>query len=73
MENKSGSGMRDEHPRSFFQELRSRFFGLKKMLQKFFDADPGYGIFFDSGSWMGKFGSGSATLCSTRKICDFWA
>jgi hypothetical protein len=30
--------IRDEHPRSFFRELRNSFFGLK--IFKFFDADP---------------------------------
>jgi hypothetical protein len=47
---KSGSGMRDEHPRSFFQELRNRFLRLKILL-KFFYAYPGSGNFFtlDSG------------------------
>jgi hypothetical protein len=41
---KSGSGIRDEHPRSFFRELRNNFFGAK--ILKFFDADP------DPGSWI---------------------
>jgi hypothetical protein len=34
-----GSGIRDEHPESYFRELRNHFFGLK--IFKFFDADPG--------------------------------
>jgi hypothetical protein len=60
-----GSGIRDrkiqdEHPRSYFRELRNNFFGLK--ICKFFDEEPdsGSGIFFtlDPGSGMEKFGSG---------------
>jgi hypothetical protein len=40
-----GSGIRDEQPGSYFQELRNHFFGVKlyKIL-KFFDADPGSGM-----------------------------
>jgi hypothetical protein len=41
----SGSGIRDEHPGSYFLELRnhfSGFFGVK--ILKFFDADPGSGM-----------------------------
>jgi hypothetical protein len=59
-EKKSGSGpgnpdtgirIRGEHPRSFFGELRNSFW-LKTL--KFFDADPGPGIFLtlDPGSRM---------------------
>jgi hypothetical protein len=45
MGKKSRSGIRilDEHPRSYFRELRKQFFGLK--IHKFFDADPGSGNF----------------------------
>jgi hypothetical protein len=35
----SGSGIRDEHPGSYFLELRNHFFWFK--ILKFFDADPG--------------------------------
>ncbi len=38
----SGSGIRDEQPRSYFLELRNHFFGDK--ILKFFDADPGSGM-----------------------------
>ncbi len=38
----SGSGIRDEQPRSYFLELRNHFFGVK--ILKFFDADPGSGM-----------------------------
>jgi hypothetical protein len=38
----SGSGIRDEQPRSYFLELRNHFFGVK--ILKFFDADPGSGL-----------------------------
>jgi hypothetical protein len=42
----SGSGIRDEQPGSYFQELRNHyffgFFGVK--ILKFFDADPGSGL-----------------------------
>jgi hypothetical protein len=38
----SGSGIRDEKPRSYFLELRNHFLGLK--ILKFFDADPGSGM-----------------------------
>jgi hypothetical protein len=41
----SGSGIRDEQPGSYFQELRNHFFvflGVK--ILKFFDADPGSGM-----------------------------
>jgi hypothetical protein len=34
----SVSGIRDEHPGSYFRELRNNFWGLK--ILKFFDADP---------------------------------
>jgi hypothetical protein len=44
--------IQNEHPRSFFRELRNSFFGLKML--KFFDEDPdpGSGIFstLDPGS-----------------------
>jgi hypothetical protein len=45
---RSGSGIWDEHPRSYFRELRL-IFGLK--ILKFFDADPdpGSGILW---SWI---------------------
>jgi hypothetical protein len=39
---KSGSGIRDEHPRSFFQSLET-VFGVK--ILKFFDADLDPGSF----------------------------
>jgi hypothetical protein len=41
----SGSGIRDEHPGSYFLELRNNFFAFfgVKILQ-FFDEDPGSGI-----------------------------
>jgi hypothetical protein len=35
---KSGSGIRDEHPKSFFRELQKHFYGVK--ILQFFDADP---------------------------------
>jgi hypothetical protein len=35
----SRSAIRDEQPRSYFQELLKQFFGLK--IPKFFDVDPG--------------------------------
>jgi hypothetical protein len=41
-----GPGIRDEQPRSYFLELRNPFFWVK--ILKFFDADPGSGI------WNGK-------------------
>jgi hypothetical protein len=49
MGGKSGSGIRDEHPRSLFQELsNSLLLGLK--ILKFFNADPDprSGIFYSS-------------------------
>jgi hypothetical protein len=52
----SGSGIRDEQPGSYFLELRNHFFyifGVK--ILKFFDEDPGSGI-WDPG-WR-QFGSG---------------
>jgi hypothetical protein len=51
---KSGTGIRDEYPRSFFRELRT-VLGLK--ILKFFDADPDPDL-FDPGSGMEKFVSG---------------
>jgi hypothetical protein len=41
MGKKSGSrsGMRDEHPGSYFRELRNNFSRVK--ILKFYDADPG--------------------------------
>jgi hypothetical protein len=68
--------VRDEHPASYFRELRNNFFGLKMVL-KFFDADadPGSEIFLslDRGSRIEKFRSGirekhpgSATLSDVR-------
>jgi hypothetical protein len=73
--------IRDEHPRSFFRELRNNFLGSK--ILKFFDADPdpGSGMFLtpDPGSGREKFGSRiwekhpeSATLNSEHKISDFF-
>ncbi len=57
---KSGSGIRilEEHPGSYVREL-TNIFWVKKIL-KFFDADPGSGIFLtlDPGSGMEQFGSG---------------
>jgi hypothetical protein len=35
---RSRSGIRDEHPRLYFRELRKQFLGLK--ILKFFEADP---------------------------------
>jgi hypothetical protein len=41
----SGSGIRDEQPRSYFPELRNHFFGFFEVkILKFFDADPGSGM-----------------------------
>jgi hypothetical protein len=41
----SGSGIRDEEPRSYFLELRNHFFGFFGVkILKFFDEDPGSGI-----------------------------
>ncbi len=37
----SGSGIRDEQPRSYFRELRNNFLGLKNLNS---DADPGSGM-----------------------------
>jgi hypothetical protein len=54
--------IRDEHPRSFFRELRIQFLGLK--ILKFFDADSGADLdsgivlSMDPGSGMEKIGSG---------------
>jgi hypothetical protein len=47
--------IRDEHPRSFFRELRNSFW-VKKIFE-FFIGNPG---FFDPGSgiWDGKFQNG---------------
>jgi hypothetical protein len=49
-----GSGIRDEHPGSYFREIRNHFLGLK--IHKFVDADPdpGTGIYLtlDPGSGM---------------------
>ncbi len=73
---KSGSGIWDEHPRSYFLELGNNFFCLNNLL-KFFDADPWFGIWdlFDPWSVMEKFGSGiwykhpgSATLVESSII-----
>jgi hypothetical protein len=36
--------IRDEHPESYFRELKQQFFGVKQL--KFFYADPGCGISF---------------------------
>jgi hypothetical protein len=56
---RSGSGIGDEQPGSYFRELGNNFLGLKQL--KFFgaDADPAFGIFLilDLGSRMEKFGS----------------
>jgi hypothetical protein len=56
---KSRSGTRDEHPGSYFLELRNNFLGLKILKFLDTDPDPGYGIFLtvDSVSGMEKFGS----------------
>jgi hypothetical protein len=58
MGKKSRSGIRNEHPESYFRELRNNYFGLK--ILKFLDADrdPGSEIFLivDSGSGLEKFG-----------------
>ncbi len=37
----SGSGIRDEHPISYFRQLRNNFLGVK--ILKFFDSDPDLG------------------------------
>jgi hypothetical protein len=62
----SGSGYgtrnRDEQPRSYFQELRNHFFGVK--ILKFFDADPGWKNF---GS-----GSGINTSDPQHSILECW-
>jgi hypothetical protein len=57
---KSRSGIRDEHPGSYFPELRTQFFGLKKLQLFDADPDPGSEIFLtmDPGSGMEKFVSG---------------
>jgi hypothetical protein len=66
---KSDSGIRDEHPRSFFLEF-IQFLGLKILILFDADPDPGSGIFYtldpgseifftlDPGSEIEKFGSG---------------
>jgi hypothetical protein len=44
-ESASGSGIRDEQPRSYCLELRNYFFGFFGVkILKFFDADPGSGM-----------------------------
>jgi hypothetical protein len=50
-----GIGTRDEHPESYFRELRNNFFWLK--ILKFFDADPDPGSRNHFGP-IEKFGSG---------------
>ena len=40
-----GSGIRDEHPGSYFRELRKKIFGLKIPKFCYADPDPGSGIF----------------------------
>ncbi len=41
----SGSGIRDEQPKSYFLELRNHYFGFFGVkILKFFDADPGSGM-----------------------------
>jgi hypothetical protein len=41
----SGSGIRDEQPRSYFLELRNHFFGIFGVkILKFFDEDLGSGM-----------------------------
>jgi hypothetical protein len=42
MEKKSGSGIRNERPRSFFRELRNSF--MLKILKFFLTLDPGWKI-----------------------------
>jgi hypothetical protein len=51
--------IRDEHPGSYFRELREQFFGLKILKFFYSDPDPGSGIFLtlDPGSGMEIFGS----------------
>jgi hypothetical protein len=52
----SGSGIRDEQPVSYFLEFRNHFFGFFGVkILKFFDADPGPGIW--DLAWR-QFGSG---------------
>ncbi len=68
---RSGAGIRDEHPGSYFPELRNYF--LVKNTQ-ILGCGSGSGIFFNPGSKMEVFGSGildkhtgSATLIKRRK------
>jgi len=42
MGKKSGSGIRDEQPRSYFLELRNHFFGLKYLNSLMRIRDPGW-------------------------------
>jgi hypothetical protein len=55
---RSGSGICDEQPGSYFRELINNFLGLK--ILSFFDADPNpeSGIFLTPGSGMEKLRSG---------------
>jgi hypothetical protein len=64
---KSGSGVRDEHPGSYFRALRNNIFGLKILTYFDADPDPGSGIFLIRVIRDGKFRildkhPGSATL-----------
>jgi hypothetical protein len=57
---RSGSRVRNEHPGSYFRELKKYFWGLKILKSLCADPDPGSGIFLtlDPVSGMQKFGSG---------------
>ncbi len=65
-EKKFGSGIRDEHPGSYFRELINSFFWVRILNSL---TSNRYGYLFGPGSWMNKFGSrirykhpGSVTL-----------
>jgi len=70
-----GIRIRNEKPRSYFQELKNQFFWVK--IRKFFDADPGWRK-FGSGIRDGKHsdpGSGinipDSQHCLQVKTCNF--
>ncbi len=74
MVKKSGSGIQDEHPRSFFREVKKKFSGFQML--KFFEADS------NRGSGMEKLGSGhrntgiwitiSSCLVDTSRYYLYW-
>ncbi len=73
---RSVSGIQDEHLGSYFRELRTNFFWSK--ILKFFDADPGSGIFLIRDRGWTELGSriwdkhlGSATLPHPQGIISF--